>query len=586
MMRCIAFVALVFFFVLALYVSQESSGRDKLRTRLLAARDELEHRVYGNAKTRGSVTWSVFNENQSLHSGKRVILTNADFSEGTLIVTHACLLDLQEDVVFGPNPHHGFTVRRPEQSDTYKHESGFSVGFFAAISIEARSGVVLEGNGHTFSQHPSHAMLQRFYAHIELANSPFVVGEGPVPFAPLFRPAKNVLIKNVRFGRSAHFGVSGNGNENIFLQHLTFADYEIAAFKLNGVHGALVQDVRALGHFTNVPVNAEFSQTTFLLDMLKRAPHRPPELDSAIHRIQALHVQARADIESLGRISKTLHEEAYNLFASDSGIQTGGTTYGFVITDLGSAVGPIQMDHSEKGSSRDVFIERVSVTGTRSHTVEFVTLVDHKGQFIHGPIGGLLNIDRIFKQYGSITKDPLANLMFEFARYYETLSPTSRHGLGRPNIPIPLLMWVERTGGPLDASFGRMMKENGMRVSTNSDGMGHVNKGLMVCRIQSSDNVYLVDVDLGDAFATGPPPYRGSDVWMPVGTSINPVTYNGKDHRGGHPLQHPMYGYHGNDIHGLAIASSYDVSYEGISTGHLNSINGRAVKLEEFPVNE
>ena len=469
-------------------------------------------------------------------------------------------------------------MRRPEQDAEYPLHSGFQLNFFAAISITG-TDVVLDGKHHVLKQCELHAAMQRFYAHVELASQSFIVGEGPVAFGSRFRSGRGIVIADVRFGRSAHFAVAGNGNEDVELRNLHISDYEIAAFKLNGVKNAWVHNVTATGHFTRVPVNAEFSQTTFVLQFMERFRGRDSVHDAAYLRLKALHDVAVADIRATGQIDRDAHPEAHALFASQSGIQTGGTVTGFVVTDLGSAVGPIQMEHTADTASQRVLIENVRVNGTHSHTVEFVSLVDEDGEFVHGPAGELVNLLRVKQQYGSMRNDPLVYAMVRYAALYDTLGAKERRGAGRPNMPPAFRAWVE-AGGRFDASFAALRRNGPFTVGCNTDGMGHVDKGLMAARIQSSDEVYLFNVDLGDSISTGPPAFSGGKAWL--GVDVDPVVYTGVGGDGGHPMQHPMVGYHGNDVHAVAISSSYDVQYENLRVGRLYSDNGVVVGLERF----
>jgi len=551
-----------------------------LRQNLQTTQQSLERSVRRRAEELGDVDWATFNADQATHAGKRVRLRNADFRHGTLVVRESCLLELAEDIEFAPNADHGFTVRRPEQNAAYPLRSGFQLGFFAAIAVVGRR-VVLDGRHHTLKQHPLHAALQRFYAHVELASSAFIAGEGPVPFGPQLDSASDIVIADVRFGRSAHFAVAGNGNRNVELRNLLVEDYEIAAFKLNGVHDAWVHNVTATGHFRRVPINGEFSQTTFLLHLMGRVLGRNEAHDAAYRRLRALHDQATHDIGANGAIDAAAHAEAHALFASKSGIQTGGTVYGFVVTDLGAAVGPVQMEHTPDTASRRVLIENVRVNGTHSHTVEFVSLVDQDGEFVHGPVGELLDLSRIAKQYGSLTADPLASAVLRYVRLYNNdLTAAERREGGRPNVPAALLDWAFTTGGPVDASLWALAEAQGWTISCNTDAMGHVNKGLMVARVQSSETVYLRNVDLGDAIASGPAAFAGAKPWF--GVDVDPASYTGLAGDGGHPMQPPMVGYHGNDAHALAVASSYDVQWENVRVGRIESTHGAAVGLEQF----
>lgn len=67
--------------------------------------------------------------------------------------------------------------------------------------------------------------MQRFYAHIKLANQPFIPKQGPANFWGNFKSANNVIIKNGKFGLSSHHSIHGNNNSNVILKNVQFYDF-------------------------------------------------------------------------------------------------------------------------------------------------------------------------------------------------------------------------------------------------------------------------------------------------------------------------------------------------------------------------
>ena len=75
----------------------------------------------------------------------------------------------------------------------------------------AADDVTLYLNGHTIEQSAGHALMQRFFAVIELANSPFISNAGPAQFVSgggsAYAAASNVNILGPgTIGRSSHHG--------------------------------------------------------------------------------------------------------------------------------------------------------------------------------------------------------------------------------------------------------------------------------------------------------------------------------------------------------------------------------------------
>lgn len=84
----------------------------------------------------------------------------------------------------------------PVFDDGYYDENMYGLGFFAAIVI-ASDNVNLFLNSHTLEQSPGHALMQRFYANIEIGSAPFIAGAGPAMFVgddDTFQGCTNVSI--------------------------------------------------------------------------------------------------------------------------------------------------------------------------------------------------------------------------------------------------------------------------------------------------------------------------------------------------------------------------------------------------------
>lgn len=89
---------------------------------------------------------------------------------------------LGSDISFNPNSRfsgghgHGHPTEEQFVNGLYDRRA-YALGFFAAITIEC-SDVDLDLAGHTLEQSVEHALTQRFFSLIELANAPFHFGQG------------------------------------------------------------------------------------------------------------------------------------------------------------------------------------------------------------------------------------------------------------------------------------------------------------------------------------------------------------------------------------------------------------------------
>lgn len=199
------------------------------------------------------------------------LLRVADFTGGTLVIDTAGLYRLCEDITFNPNPPSD-TVSPADAFDPIEYgglydENSFGLGFFAAIAITA-DNVTLYLNGHTLEQSEGHALMQRFYAHIELNNSPFIPGAGPAQFVGQdeeFRAPSNIRILGPgTLGRASHHGIHGNNNKNVEITGITFQDFEVAAVSLNNVDDLVIRNNVILQNRHDVPVSGMFSAARFI----------------------------------------------------------------------------------------------------------------------------------------------------------------------------------------------------------------------------------------------------------------------------------------------------------------------------------
>lgn len=177
------------------------------------------------------------------HTGCVVLLTQKDFDHGTCRLTRGGLYVLCEDIVF--NPDESYLTTNTE----YSSNNAYSMGYFAALTIEC-DDVVVDLQEHTIRQSYEHYAKQRFFNIVELANMPFIKGQGPASIkntSVAFKPANNVLLINGTLGLSSHGGVHGNNNSNIMLQKLRVQDFETTGVQLNGVKTAYLDGVTTRG---------------------------------------------------------------------------------------------------------------------------------------------------------------------------------------------------------------------------------------------------------------------------------------------------------------------------------------------------
>jgi hypothetical protein len=203
---------------------------------------------------------------------KTFYLSQSDFEQGTYIVKSAGRYVLTEDVSFNPNPRSagGNNLPREDQFNTADppgpyDRRAFGLGFFAAIVIQA-AGVDIDLNGKTLEQSVEHALMQRFFAVIELANSPFVYDHGPHNFTSSrnLDSARLTRIHNGNLGRSSHHGIHGIGPVDLVVSNVNIYDFEVAGISINGGKNIVVDQVIVGPGRIDVPVVGLFSTGLFI----------------------------------------------------------------------------------------------------------------------------------------------------------------------------------------------------------------------------------------------------------------------------------------------------------------------------------
>lgn len=552
-------------------------------------------------------------------------LYNKDFAHGTYIIDQPGYYKLAEDISFNPNspatldaalangtidaetaarldlakpvdayragwplasqflyaPGDAFVPGGP--TDARYDPAAYGVGFFAAVAIEA-DGVVLDLGGHTLEQSAEHALLQRFFAVIELADQPFIPAQGPAGFGAELDPAKDIVIKNGTIGRSAHHGIHGNANEDVLVTNVDFVDYEVAAIALNGVDGLRVQNVKATNR-TDVPILGTYSSARFIsvyLDDLVRSGStttlnvKGRTLDAATVRdeLRAAINEVHDDVivSGAGVIDRSAHPDSHALFHNTLGV-VDGNSYGFLLNQLGVAVNGFPMQPTADTASRNIRFRNVHIDGQHSAINEIPTLSTGSGP-TNDPVGAvwqLLNLDPVTGAPITVTDTRLANAYYRgnvVANAQALVAKAIAAGdfdnshldVSRSSLTPEALAWVEGVPGSqtladIDASF-----------ICNGDSMFHVNKGAIGFKIDAADNVKLKHTSVHNVTNLGLP---GATICDYDQTSFS------------HSLA-TLPGYGGAIVRGYSVAGSTDVKIKHASVSGLSSASGAVVGFDVF----
>jgi len=423
-----------------------------------------------------------------------VEIRNCDLKTGTYCITKPGYYKLVEDIVFSPLTDEDLENIRdihkiPQRNDKYKNNPAYQLGFFAAFTIETKN-VVFDLNGKTISQGEFHHKLQRFYAHIELANSPFIKDQGPAKFGGLTGVAENVLIMNGLLGLSSHHGIHGNNNNNVLLRNISFFDFEVAAIALNGATNVYIKDCHVLHVLKNLMTNHKLSHVLFIMKHLELIMKRDQNLFINIENKEMTAKKLLQDIEA--ELRRLLNDPAYDgILKNHSGLSD-GNCYGIVFNSKGFVVNEFKTlrDNSTIGNE-NIILEGVEIHHIISKPTEVIGLnrdeeeepeeTYTRGQFV-GPVGDIFSYDHCLNHNGEYKSNLITN-----AQLFVQKHATTRAEKGTIKISEKLVEWAEMNHKELT----QIMRDNNMYKVSGKDSMGHKMKGNIGLFISQGKNILI-----------------------------------------------------------------------------------------------
>ena len=498
--------------------------------------------IKARADTTNSVTWDEFTNlgvggNDALPI--RVNVTEADFASGTLRVRRPAHLILTENIAFNPNA--GFdngnwdpicNVNVNESQTEYCDTAddvhfAYKLGFFAAVALEC-SHCIVDLNGFTLAQHEAHALQQRFFALVELADQPFVPSQGPGNFGTTVNACTNCgVVGPGTLGLSAHHGIHGNGASDVLIDSVTFENYEVAAVHLNGVQRTTVVDCDARGSRTDIPTIATYSQGRFLAkfvsDLLKEL--EGGEIDNDIwNALNGAHTNLTTAMENAfkniitdghGAINATDFPVEFDLFANEpvtlpSGVEVrivDGNSYGIHAHVKGVGVNDFFEGHEAgslggDGSLARFEVIRTTVNGTLGNIKEVVTVSQLASDKPQGGVAGeTMRLDKMTNVDGTYKSNPLSELhllLANFRRNDTFFNATSR-SLGGFAVDASLYDWSQNTTQTIDD----YVENNGSKFLCNTDAMSHIQKGVIGLVVQGSRGFVVKNTTVSDTVNMG-----------------------------------------------------------------------------------
>ena len=137
------------------------------------------------------------------------------------------------------------------------HKDGaYALGFFAAIAVEAND-VTIDLCGNTMQFGYDFYLQQRFAAIIEIANQPFLPGQGPADWGSDFVHVDNVVVRNGILGSTSHHGIHSNAATNVLIEDLVIRDFEVCGIQLNGFQNVTLQNLDIGPSLHDVPLSGQ-----------------------------------------------------------------------------------------------------------------------------------------------------------------------------------------------------------------------------------------------------------------------------------------------------------------------------------------
>lgn len=194
-------------------------------------------------------------------------LTNANFVNGSYRITAPGTYVVMENISFNP------TGTRPDRPLT-----GF---WFTCISIET-DNVTIDLNKHTIEASKAYVdtNLSNVFSVIELGNTPYPENANNTGFGQggifsyqgdtFFKAPHNVIIKNGTIGRSSHWGIHGNNNNNVKLHNLCIKNFQVGGVVINAPYNLKMKNINVSGLIDPIKVTGMVTASFILTGALNR----------------------------------------------------------------------------------------------------------------------------------------------------------------------------------------------------------------------------------------------------------------------------------------------------------------------------
>lgn len=582
-------------------------------------------------ESKGKTSWSTFKSD--LSKEKMVVeLTQADFANGTLRITKPCKLVLTQDIQFNPNRPAMLQTNGvdsaidpartmdwfPLASQTEYFESdvrsAYHLGFFAAIAIEAE-GVIVDLNNYGIGQHKEHALMQQFFANIELSDQPFPVGSGPANFGAQLRRAKKVWIKNGTLGYSAHQNLHGNDAQEILITNVVMKDSTVAGAAFNGTKKVALIDCEYRGTRQDVKVNGAFNEIRLDTKLIEGAVAAGVTLTSDQ---QAAYDHAKEVIEDIfnqvifgaGTISDTpdvLTAADISILKNTTGLPD-GISYALLVNPQDVAVGAFLESRELKGGeTSEIALIRCNFEKVISKPREVMALspaisdaqeTAGGGYNVNaqqrGATGAVLEYLRCFDANGLYSGNVVSDMQLELSDLQNSLPASQKKMLGQINIEPLFIEMKHATALGQDLKFVPVEGEHHkvfelLQISTNAiytdpsrpdllmefvalsngDIQHHQLKGVIGMRIEGASDVTIQNVSVSTVKNSAE-----------IGYDYEGQGYIGDSDGGQGGQGSKMIGFFGNHTRGVSISACSKLKISDLTVSNVESVTGPAFGIE------
>jgi len=517
-----------------------------------------------------TMTFAAFKANPVLNA--TVLLSQSDFTNGTVRLRHSAHYVLSENIIFEPNASDNWMPTAAQKSGGANADyptapfGGYHLGFFAAITIEA-ANVFLDLNGKTLCQSVLFSVQQRFYANIELASSPFIPLQGPGSFGDTIVAASKTLIANGNLGLSSHHGIHGNGMSEIIIQNLTIHEFEVAGIALNGGTNCLVRNVQICNMSNDITVLSTYSSARFM----------QPTLAAIVAAQPSASLGAKSGTDILNSLNTAMEEVVTatrngtaipdsSIFKNKSGIYDGGG-YGILLNSRGVAVHGFKKNRDGAIGNENNIIHDVSVDNLTVGDGEIIGVSLKASERTGGAYGGkqqvgiagdVLQINVVSNEEGAYVGNVLSDAKLFVAKHAVGSQK------GTTNITSLIIDWAISGNSDLET----LLIANDLYFVSGGDSMGHVMKGLIGLFISAGLNIQAFNINIQNLSNK-----NSAGLATRVETSVK---------AGIVPLE---LEFNGAAVRGVAVAGSKTVNLRNINVEGLSSTSGVACGVDFLHTN-